>query len=107
MNRIRKIKSEALALGLALRNSRKIQGITLVQASKSIQINEGQLSRFEHGEFSFVTPNLQKFANYLHVDLLMEQERPSLDRRFEAARRMSDRHEAAAIALVQVLETLR
>ena len=107
MSRIRKTKSEALFLGLALRTRRIEQGTTLVQASKNIRIHAGQLSRFEHGEFSFVTPNLQKFADYLHLDLLARQETPSLSRRFEAARRISDRHEAAAIALVQVLETLR
>lgn len=107
MSRIRKTKPEATLLGRTLRNTRLERRITLAQASESIGINVGQLSRFEHGEFSFVTPNLQKFADYLHVDLLARQETPSLSRRFEAARRMSDRHEAAAIALVQVLETLR
>lgn len=107
MSRIRKTKPEAISLGRTLRNTRLEQGLTLAQASASTRINVGQLSRFESGEFNFVTPNLQKFADYLHVDLLARQETTSLSRRFEAARRMSDRHEAAAIALVQVLETLR
>ena len=107
MNRIRKNKSEALFLGLQLRNRRKEQGITLIQAFEGTRVNVGQLSRFEHGEFSFDTPNLQKFAAYLQVDLSKGQGATSLDRRFEAARRRSDRHEAAAAALVQALETLR
>lgn len=107
MTRVRKTKIEAIDLGEQLRFKRNSLGITLSEASKKTGVNVGHLSRFEHGDFSFVTPNLQKFSEFLQIDLDAKPSTRSLLERFAAAVKQSTRHEAAAAALVLTLETLR
>lgn len=81
--------------------------ITLLSASKQTGVNIGHLSRFERGDFSFVSPNLQKFASFLQINLEEPSIYPSLLERFAAAIKQSSRHEAAAAAMVLALESLR
>lgn len=110
MTCLRKNKTEASLLGLRLRSKRLERSITLMSASVMTGVNVGQLSRFERGEFTFVSQNLQRFANYLGVnvaDTADALEWALLDQRFRMARGKSDRHEAAAAALVDALEMLR
>ena len=107
MTRLRKTKIEAIDLGAQLRAKRNSLLLTLSAASAESGVNVGHLSRFERGEFSFVTPNLQKFADFLQIDLDAQASTRSLLERFAVAVKQSTRHEAAAAALVLTLETLR
>lgn len=107
MTRARKTKIEALDLGEHLRSRRKSLEMTLVAASAAAGVNVGHLSRFERGEFSFVSPNLQKYAKFLQIEVDSANTSRSLLERFAAAVRQSERHENAAAAFVLTLETLR
>lgn len=107
MTRTRKTRIEAFDLGERLRSKRKSLEITLLTASAETGVNVGHLSRFERGDFSFVTPNLQKFAAFLQIDVDAPSTSRSLLERFAAAVKQSTRHEAAAAAMVLTLETLR
>jgi transcriptional regulator with XRE-family HTH domain len=107
MTRARKTKIEAIALGELLRSKRKSMQMTLSEASRAAGVDIGHLSRFERGDFSFVTPNLQRVATILQIQLEEQGPSRSLLERFSAAIKQSSRHEAAAAAMVLTLETLR
>lgn len=107
MSRTRKTEAEASAIGQQLLALRCKLGATLEEAALRTDVNVGQLSRFENGSFKFVSPNLQAYANFLQLDLTKSPKAPSLEKRFEAARKKSERHAAAAAAFVAALESLR
>ncbi|KVV58326.1 hypothetical protein WT27_22220 [Burkholderia territorii] len=104
----RKSVLAAKQLGDALRHRRKELGLTLEQLASKLNVDVGQLSRFERAEFKIVSRNLQKVAAFLQIqvddgvgepDCIVEQFAELLGR--------SARHRAAAIALVRALQELR
>lgn len=107
MNRIRKPKEQAQELGASLRHRRRRLGLTLAKVSEAVGIDVGQLSRFERGEFKIVSKNLQKLADHLQILENCSREQPEIVQRFAALLARSERHEAAARALVLVLESLQ
>jgi len=107
MNSIRKSAEEAKILGASLRESRKSAQMTLKEAEIELSIDAGQLSRFERGEFKIASPNLQKYANFLQKVDKGESSQPELVRRFARLLGRSERHFAAARALVAALDALK
>jgi len=109
MTRIRKTIAEATLLGQTLRARRKDLGLTLANVAEKGHVNVGQLSRFERGDFVFVSPNLEWVINFLQIfDQSIADGGPEeLLRRFSTVLARSSRHEDAARALVTALESLR
>lgn len=106
MNPLRKSPEEAKNLGRHLHNQRKLHDLTLEDVAKKIGVNVGQLSRFERGDFVFFSQNLQEFSSFLHGLNTTAMRQPKLVARFAAVLRKSDRHSAAAGAMLSALETL-
>jgi transcriptional regulator with XRE-family HTH domain len=102
----RKSSADAKQYGATLRQKRKSLSLTLQDVAAVTGLDVGQLSRFERGEFRAVTPNLQKFAVYLQNQDASGDSAP-LIARFTRVMAKSDRHMAAAQAMVAVLESLR
>jgi transcriptional regulator with XRE-family HTH domain len=107
MSRIRKSKEEAQELGASLHQRRKRLCLTLLNLKSAIGVDVGQLSRFERGDFKIVSKNLQKLINYLQIMEGQPREQPELVHRFAEILTRSQRHEAAARALVLALESLQ
>ncbi|MBF3409307.1 helix-turn-helix transcriptional regulator [Burkholderia pseudomallei] len=111
MRRIRKSVLEAKELGDALRGRRKALGLTLGQLAGLLGVDVGQLSRFERAEFKYVSKNLQKTADYLQIPTaaatLEAQDADAVVGKFVELLRRSERHRAAAIALIEALQDLR
>jgi transcriptional regulator with XRE-family HTH domain len=104
----RKSVQAAKQLGETLRHRRKELGLTLEQLAASLNVNVGQLSRFERAEFKIVSPNLQKAASFLQIQVQNEIEEPdAIVEQFTELLGRSARHRAAAIALVRALQELR
>lgn len=95
-------------LGAELRDRRKRLGYTLQQLSEVTSINVGQLSRFENGDMKRISRNLQKLIDRLQTweASASPVQSPDVVNRFAAILRRSDRHAAAAAALVDALERL-
>jgi transcriptional regulator with XRE-family HTH domain len=101
-----KSKHQAIALGNELRSRRKSLGISLLKAEKDWGIDVGQLSRFENGNFKFISKNLQIYLNKLQIknlDLLIEDD---LISRFTQALKKSTKHLEAGAHMVTFLESL-
>ncbi|WP_331692161.1 helix-turn-helix transcriptional regulator [Pandoraea sputorum] len=107
MQKNRKSVQEAKELAGALRLRRKTLGITLEALSDSLQVDVGQLSRFEHAKFKLVSRNLQKVADYLQVPTGDEHSEAAVVKEFAQLLGRSDRHRAAAVALVKALQELK
>lgn len=107
MSRERKSKQEAKALGIHLQMVRKSRGITLQDLEKATCVNAGQISRFEAGNFTFVSENLQNVMSFLLNSQPHREHHPQLLNRFAALLDRSPRHMAAATALITALESLQ
>lgn len=96
------------ALGAELRDRRKRLGRTLEDLSAMTSIDVGQLSRFERGDMKLMSRNLQKFIRNLQMleSVAVPVQAPDVVCRFAAIVRRSERHAAAASALVDALERL-
>lgn len=104
----RKSVLAATQLGDSLRQRRKQLGLTLVQLAEKLDVDVGQLSRFERAEFKIVSHNLQKVANFLQIQISGRSEEPdAIVEQFTELLGRSARHRAAAIALVRALQELR
>lgn len=94
-----------------MRERRKALGLTLEQLANLLVVDVGQLSRFERAEFKYVSRNLQKVLNYLQISAppvtLDAQDSGAVVQRFAELLGRSERHRAAALALIQVLQELR
>lgn len=106
MTRERKSKEEAGLIGAHLRQARKARGVTLEELQKATAVNAGQISRFEAGQFTFMTKNLQKVMRFLQDDNGPDKRHPQLLRRFAALLDRSPEHKVAATALITALEAL-
>jgi hypothetical protein len=107
MTRERKSRSEAEAIGFHLQQARKACGYTLEDVQNRTGVNVGQLSRFEAGQFTFITDNLQKFMNLLQESNVPVERHPQLVQRFAALLDRSPQHKVAATALIAALECLQ
>jgi transcriptional regulator with XRE-family HTH domain len=101
-----KFKSEKEKRDLAhtLKTRRKERGHTLKNIEKSLQINVGQLSRFEKGEFTTLSSNLQKYCSFLQIEINTSQS--GLGSRLERFATRSPMHRAAAEEIINALEKL-
>lgn len=81
--------------------------MTLEELSIALQVDVSQLSRFEHAEFKLVSRNLQKVADYLQVQTDDEPSEDAVVKEFAELLGRSDRHRAAAVALVKALQELK
>lgn len=106
MSAIRKSREEAKSLGADLRKLRGIRGLSLEQVAERTGVNVGQLSRFECGQFVLIGKNLQKFRSFLQNQNEADAEASALAARFVAVLEKSDRHSAAAVAILGALELL-
>ena len=102
----RKSTTDALNLGNHLRDKRKLHQLTLEEVAVKTGINVGQLSRFERGDFVFLSQNLQIFRDFLQRLDTPAMLQPKLVARFAAVLGKSDRHSAAAGAMLSALEAL-
>ena len=108
MTRSRKTNSDATHLGKRLKICRLERNFTLTSLAELTGIDVSQLSRFERGEFVFVSRNLQNLMSFLQIDTeIGGGNAQQLVGRFEALVTRSSRHEEAARALVCALEALR
>jgi transcriptional regulator with XRE-family HTH domain len=107
MTKERKSTEEAKLLGAWLQKTRVQLGFTIENVQEITQINVGQISRFETGEFVFVSDNLQKLIDFLQNRKVPEERQPHLVNRFADLLERSQRHQAAALALVSALEQLQ
>ncbi|WP_432258792.1 helix-turn-helix domain-containing protein [Cupriavidus sp. TMH.W2] len=108
MQRNRKSVEEAEKLGGALRQRRKELGLTLNDLACALQIDVGQLSRFERAEFKLVSRNLQRVTEFLQIPTTKEPDDSEVVvRQFAKLLGRSERHRAVAIALVRALQELR
>ena len=103
----RKSSVEAAALGKAIKLRRQSQLLTLKNIALRTGVDVGQLSRFERGDFRFVSTNLQKVMEYLQIQASSECADSDLVQRFSTLVARSARHEAAARALILALESLQ
>ncbi|WP_156126675.1 helix-turn-helix transcriptional regulator [Burkholderia sp. 9120] len=103
----RKSELEAKVLGSAIRQRRTQLELTLDQLSRKVRVDVGQLSRFERGEFKYSSKNLQKIVDYLQISVEQTQTADPLIQKFAELLVRSERHRAAATALVQALQELR
>lgn len=104
----RKSVLAAKQLGDALLHRRKELGLTLEQLASKLNVDVGQLSRFERAEFKIVSRNLQKVVDFLQIQVGGEVEEPNgIVEQFAELLGRSARHRAAAIALVRALQELR
>ena len=106
MKALRKSPEEAKSFGEHLRNKRKSHEFTLEDVATKTGIDVGQLSRFERGDFVFLSRNLQTFCDFLQEQDKPARRQPRLVARFAAVLGKSARHSAAAGAMLSALETL-
>jgi transcriptional regulator with XRE-family HTH domain len=99
---------DSRALGAELRDRRKRLGHTLQDLSAMTSIDVGQLSRFERGDMKRMSRNLQRLIGGLQrlESVAAPVQAPDVVNRFAAIVRRSERHAAAASALVDALERL-
>ncbi len=107
MPKERKTEEEAQELGAMLRNLREQHGRTMTEVQSATGVNVGQISRFEIGDFVFVSDNLQKVMAFLQELEAPQERHPHLIQRFADLLERSPRHQAAAVALVGALERLQ
>ena len=109
MQTVFKSPQQAIELGENLRLLRKRHGKTLQEVQDATEVNVGQLSRFERGDFKRLSANLQSVIEYLSAldKRAQGHPQPELLDRFAQVLARSGRHEAAARALLSALEALR
>lgn len=104
----RKSVLAAKQLGDTLRHRRKELSLTLEQVASKLNVDVGQLSRFERAEFKIVSQNLRKVADFLQIQVDDNVGEPDgIVEQFAELLGRSARHRAAAIALVRALQELR
>lgn len=101
-----KSKEQAVAIGNEMRKHRRSNKIKLLKASSELGIDVGQLSRFENGEFKFVSKNMQIYLNYLQINNLDLSVENDLTYRFTQALKKSTKHLEAGTYMVSLLESL-
>jgi transcriptional regulator with XRE-family HTH domain len=106
MHAIHKSPEESKRLGRSLRDMRKASGLTLQRVAEATKINVGQLSRFENGDFVFISKNLQNFIEFLQNKHTSVSIQSDLSTRFAVLLEKSERHYAAATAVITALESL-
>lgn len=106
MSALHKSTTEAKELGLSLRLRRNRLGFTLKNLEMELGVDAGQISRFERGDFKIVSKNLQKVIDFLQASEATHTGPPELVVRFSELIQRSQRHVAAARALLSVLEIL-
>lgn len=98
---------EVASLAASLKERRLALGLTLKDIEKSQNINAGQLSRIEAGEFKTNSRNLQKLCLFLQIK--RGQSMPDgrgLGARLEHFAARSPQHRAAAEEILSALEHL-
>lgn len=107
MNRKFKSKDEINELAALLKERRLGRALTLKNIEKTLEINCGQLSRFEAGAFKTMSKNLQKLCAYLQITRGgKEAQGGSLGARLEGFAARSPQHRTAAEELLSALERL-
>jgi transcriptional regulator with XRE-family HTH domain len=94
----------AQKLGAELRRARIARKDNLVSASKKTNIDVGQLSRFERGQFKVASMNLQAYADYLQIPLSAWT--GDLEERFRIFATRSIEHRAVCELILDALERL-
>ncbi|WP_124466735.1 MULTISPECIES: RodZ family helix-turn-helix domain-containing protein [Burkholderia cepacia complex] len=94
----------ARKFGAALRHARMAKEEPLALAAERSNVDVGQLSRFERGQFKRVSRNLQKYANYLQISLIVRPD--ALEERFRNFAARSVEHRAACELILEALERL-
>lgn len=102
-----KSQDEVRKLAAKLKERRESLGFTLKEIEKLQEINCGQLSRFEAGQFKTRSRNLQKLCDFLQIqDLPMMLVGGSLGSRIEQFAARSPRHRDVVERFLNVLEQL-
>jgi transcriptional regulator with XRE-family HTH domain len=105
----RKSEEEARSIGKSLKGLRLNIPLTLQQVANQTSVDVGQLSRFERGDFKKLSPNLQKYLQFLQHRSAGSAPALSIDDLTAAVVRLAERsarHRAAAHAVLRALETL-
>jgi len=100
-------KDLALTLGERLRQARLARHMTMVELSTLTNIHQGQISRFENGQFQSPSMNLQKLCKFLKIDWehpTVVQEVVGLAERLADAAALSPRWRKALTALLEAIE---
>lgn len=99
--------SAAHDLGVQLKARRLSQNLTVVAVGQRLEIDPGQISRFECGNFKMRSKNLQKYCSYLQIKDSMNAEQPSTwGSRLKRVGMVSPRHRAAVEEIIAALEKL-
>ena len=100
-------RSQASAHGAHLHARRTQKGITLASIGCELEIDVGQLSRFERGEFKRLSRNLRKYSKYLQIsERELDNLSDSFPIRIAAIAAKSDAHRAAVEDILLALERL-
>lgn len=95
----------AVQFGSRLRNARIERNLTLKGVSSKLDIDAGQISRFERGKFVRVSRNLQKYAVYLQTSTDIDVQ-DSLASRVMLIASKSAKHREAVEEILAALERL-
>jgi|GEM_PF-2066704 len=98
------ISADMVTLGAVLRRARLLRQETLTDAGASSGVHPSQLSRLERGECHRFSKNLHKYANYLQIDLAVDQ--VSNSALIEKVARIASRSAPTAKALAAIVEAL-
>jgi len=107
MSRKFKSQNEILYFASAIKQHRIARELTLIELEKKVNINRGQLSKFEAGLFKMRSKNFHKLCKYLKINAQAEAVNSNtLGGRLEQFARHSKKHRDAAERMLQALEQL-
>lgn len=95
----------AVQFGHRLRAARLDRDLTLEGVGSKLDIDAGQISRFERGQFVRISKNLQKYAKYLQTPATLNLE-DSLASRVMLIASKSRKHRQAVEEIIAALERL-
>ncbi|WP_420892802.1 helix-turn-helix domain-containing protein [Pseudomonas chlororaphis] len=101
--------TDAAVLGGQIRQARLAKGLTLVDLGRTVSVDHSQISRYERGQMSSVSINLQKICTFLQIDDDPHQysaPSSSLGRKIDELLRHAPGCEPAVTKFVEAIEGL-
>lgn len=100
-------KDLAITLGERLREARLARHMTMVELASLTNIHQGQISRFENGQFQSPSTNLQYLCKFFEIDWehpTVVQDVMGMAKRVADAAALSPRWRQALTALLEAIE---
>jgi len=101
--------TDAAVLGNQIRKTRLDRGLTLVDLGHAVSVDHSQISRYERGQMSSVSKNLQKICTFLQIDNDPHRysvPSSSLGRKVDELLRQAPGCEPAVTKLIEAMEGL-